>query len=318
VVIETSRADWEANRFRSDLWLYRDTGTGSGSLVALTKSGHDKSPEWSPDGQWIAFLSDRSTIGETQGVAQQAPEKRESTGQVYVIPFSGGEAFPVTRSDEEVHAFAWSADSRVLYFATRVPWNKKQKEAYKEEWRDVVQFREQERGDVIRRINIFAAQRCASGSPAQPCEPETAIEALAATPFRVKQLEASPDGRRIAFLTQSRTERWESLDEWGIYLLDMAGGEPQPLVRPNAFLDDMRWNSDSRCLFFSFTNGSVKGPYQDTQPRIYCAGMDRDIKRWAAVSRRARVVCSIARRRSDRIRPTWNRSPNLFAKRGLC
>ena len=28
VVIETSRADWSANRFRQDLWLYRDTGEG--------------------------------------------------------------------------------------------------------------------------------------------------------------------------------------------------------------------------------------------------------------------------------------------------
>ena len=26
VAIETTRADWEANRFRSDLWLYRDDG----------------------------------------------------------------------------------------------------------------------------------------------------------------------------------------------------------------------------------------------------------------------------------------------------
>src|SRR5690242_15796600 len=47
VVIETVRADWDADRYRDDLWLYRDDGPGS--LVQLTRSGHDRSAEWSPD-----------------------------------------------------------------------------------------------------------------------------------------------------------------------------------------------------------------------------------------------------------------------------
>ncbi len=78
VVIETSRADWDANRFRTDLWLYRE-----GSLAQLTQSGHDRDPEFSPDGRWIAFLSDRD-----------ATEATEKPAQVYVISLDGGEAFP--------------------------------------------------------------------------------------------------------------------------------------------------------------------------------------------------------------------------------
>src|SRR3954447_24935079 len=57
VVFGTERADWDNERFSDDLWLYR---VNTGSLIALTQSGHDSSPQWSPDGQWIAFLSDRS------------------------------------------------------------------------------------------------------------------------------------------------------------------------------------------------------------------------------------------------------------------
>src|SRR6202030_1904093 len=91
VVIETSRADWEGSRFRSDLWLYRES---SGSLVPLTQSGHDTSAAWSPDGQWIAFLSDR-TPPEVQKETDQPGEKKE-IAQVYLISFHGGEAFPVT------------------------------------------------------------------------------------------------------------------------------------------------------------------------------------------------------------------------------
>ena len=76
---------------------------------------------------------------------------------LYLIPVGGGEAFPVTRGAEDVHSFAWSPDSKTLYFATRIPWTKKQKDEYKEQWKDVVRYREQERGDVISRIAVADA-----------------------------------------------------------------------------------------------------------------------------------------------------------------
>src|ERR1039458_7538676 len=63
VVIGTERADWDQKIFRTDLWLYRDDGKG-GSLIQLTQSGHDSEPRWSPDGRWIAFLSERKTSSE--------------------------------------------------------------------------------------------------------------------------------------------------------------------------------------------------------------------------------------------------------------
>ncbi len=82
---------------------------------------------------------------------------RRGSTHLYLIPVSGGEAFPVTRGAEDVHAFAWSPDSKTLYFSTRVPWTSKQKDEYKEQWKDVVRYREQERGDVISRIAVAEA-----------------------------------------------------------------------------------------------------------------------------------------------------------------
>jgi len=284
VVIETKRADWEAGRFRSDLWLYRDEGAGT--LVALTQSGHDRSPGWSPDGRWIAFLSDRSRSTETDKAADDVKDKAERAAQLYVIPLSGGEAFPVTQGDEEVHAFAWSADSRRIYFATRAPWSKEQKEGYKKEWKDVVQFREAERGDVIKRIEIAEALKCAMRGGVKPCDATSGVSEVASTRLRVKQLEASPDGKRVAFLTETPTERWDSLEAYGIYLVDAAGGHTQKLVQFEAFLESMRWAPDNRHIFFWFTNGSVEGSYQVAQPRVYWANTDggsiSTATRWAA------------------------------------
>jgi dipeptidyl aminopeptidase/acylaminoacyl peptidase len=281
VVIETARADWEANRFRSDLWLYRDDGEGS--VVPLTQSGHDTNPEWSPDGKWIAFLSDRSALGEGEKKGDTVKEKPGEHAQVYAIRVGGGEAFPVSRGDEEVHSFAWSTDSRQVYFATRTPRSKEQQGTYAKEWKDVVQFREAERGDVISRTEVADALRCATANMTRPCDAVTGIQQITATPMRVKQMEASPNGRCLAFLTESCTQRWESLDAYGIYLVDLAGGRPQKLVQRSAIVDSIRWAPDSARIFFSFTSGSVEGAYQDAQPRVYSVDAQTgSLIRWGA------------------------------------
>ena len=127
VVINTERADWDQSIFRRDLWLYRDDEK---SLIQLTQAGDNTKPQWSPDGRWIAFLSERKS-------AKEDDAKEEAVAQLFLIPVGGGEAFPVTQGDEEVHSFSWSPDSRSLYFATRTPWTKAQKDAYKKEWKDV-------------------------------------------------------------------------------------------------------------------------------------------------------------------------------------
>ena len=128
VAIATERADWDAERFRDDLWLWRDS---DGVLIPLTQSGHDSDPMWSPDGKWIAFLSDRSADSD------DSDDDDKGVTHLYLIPVGGGEAFPVTRGSEDVHSFAWSPDSKTLYFATRIPWTQKQKDEYKEQWKDV-------------------------------------------------------------------------------------------------------------------------------------------------------------------------------------
>ena len=155
VVIGTDRADWDQNIFREDLWIYRDDGHAAGSLTQLTNSGYDSNPQWSPDGRWIAFLSERS--GAKGGKSCQETTANDHIAQLYIISPTGGEAIPVTRGDEKVHAFAWSSDSATLYFATRAPWTKTQKEAYEKEWKDVCQYRAAERGDQVFSVSLNGA-----------------------------------------------------------------------------------------------------------------------------------------------------------------
>src|ERR1700741_740244 len=159
IVIAADRADWDRQIFETDLWLYRDDSHG-GSLIRLTESGHESKPRWSPDGKWIAFLSERKSPTGKLADAEESEDGKDSdkdVAQVYLIPPSGGEALPITSGEEEVHSFAWSADSKTIYFATRTPWNKVQKDAYQKIWKDTVQYREGERGDILYSLDLQRA-----------------------------------------------------------------------------------------------------------------------------------------------------------------
>ncbi len=206
VVIATSRADWKAQRFREDLWLWRDSES---TVIPLTQSGHDSDPKWSPDGKWIAFLSDRDAQSDDSEESDDDRDSKKGVTHLYLIPVNGGEAFPVTRGAEDVHSFAWSPDSKALYFATRIPWTSKQKDEYKEQWKDVVRYREQERGDVISRIEVAEALKRQIELGTQESkknkkdkkkekDEETGetpgAQAVVTSAYRVKSMAVSPDG----------------------------------------------------------------------------------------------------------------------------
>jgi dipeptidyl aminopeptidase/acylaminoacyl peptidase len=279
LVFKTERADWNQNIYRDDLWLYRD---GAG-LTQLTQSGHDSEPQWSPDGRWIAFLSDRKAENDAADVSADLP------AHLYLISSSGGEAFPITSGDESVHSFSWSPDSRTLYFATRTPWTSQQKDDHTKEWKDVIQYRASERGDTIFSLDVAnALARHATQGTAKD-NPDTAsnARALAASPWRIQTLQASPDGRRLAFLTDSVSGREEKIDEFEIYTVDLANTSPDHpphrVTRNQAVEQSMHWATDSRHIFFQVEYGSVEGKYQDTQTRLYWADADTgELKRWAA------------------------------------
>ena len=277
VVIATERADWQQNIFRKDLWLYRD-GTG---LVQLTRSGHDSSPQWSPDGRWIGFLSERKGGGKDD----------EDKSQLFLISAAGGEAFAVTTGDEEVHSFGWSPDSRTLYFATRQPWTKDEKDAYEKEWKDVEQYRAAERGDIIFAITVADAisQRAAEGTKPEEEKSGTTPTArpLARSPWRIRDLAASPDNHLLAFLSSSVSEREEKVSEFELYAVDLAGTAldrpPRQVTRNEAEERNLHWANDSKHVFFTTEVGSVEGKYQDLQPRLYWADIDSgQTQRWAA------------------------------------
>ncbi|MGC1649691.1 MAG: prolyl oligopeptidase family serine peptidase [Candidatus Sulfotelmatobacter sp.] len=298
VVVVTERADWDQQIFRNDLWLYHDDGKGGGSagyLIQLTQSGHDSDPKWSPDGRWIAFLSDRKSSSEKGGDSDSdGDSKDEAASQIYLISPNGGEAFPVTQGEEDVHSFSWSADSQTIYFSTRQPWTKAQKDEYKQEWKDVVQYRTAERGDTIFALDLSVALAHHAAAPTKAVkkegEPEEqpdltpGAQAIASLPLRVDDLVTSPDGHKLAFLSNAINQRQEKYEDVEIYVVDLQAATIQPrrITHNQAEEVRLRWANDSRHLLFSVEVGDVSGPYRDLQPHLYSIDAESGaIEKWS-------------------------------------
>ncbi|HWY02573.1 MAG TPA: prolyl oligopeptidase family serine peptidase [Candidatus Acidoferrum sp.] len=308
VVIAAERADWLQQIFRHDLWLYHDDGKG-GSLIQLTQSGHDSEPKWSPDGRWIAFLSERKPPAEKSDDSDSDSDAKDEPAQVYLIPPNGGEAFPVTQGEEEVHTFSWSADSQTIYFATRQPWSKTQKDDYKKDWKDVLQYRTAERGDTIFALDVPAVLARQSAVPAEAKktgqdsekEPDRTpgARAIATFPLRVDSLITSPDGHKLAFLSNAINQRQEKYEDVEIYTVDLsvtgallpakAGSSANAaLTQPHRVTNNQaeevhpHWGHDSRHIFFSVEVGDVSGPYRDLQPHLYSIDSESGaIEQWS-------------------------------------
>ena len=92
--------DLEANRNATNLWMAPVAG---GEAIQLTRTGKDSSPQWSPDGKSIAFLSARS-----------------GDSQVYLLSMDGGEAHPLTKLSTGADFVKWSPDGKTIAFTSSV------------------------------------------------------------------------------------------------------------------------------------------------------------------------------------------------------
>jgi dipeptidyl aminopeptidase/acylaminoacyl peptidase len=294
-VIATESPDWKANSYRHDLWL----GTVQAGLRPLTHSGSEENPQWSPDGKWIAFVSDRALSGEAAGDDGEPSSDANKADRLWVISVAGGEALPLYREKLDVHAFAWSPDGASIYYAVTAPLTHEQQEAQKAEWKDVIRWREQHRGDLLltqavasalaravavegpakaaAEASAAAESKDADKKPDDKKDGESAIslppDALTITKstISITEIAPSPDGKTVAFVTGPVHRRIENPADYEIFLTPAGGGEARQATHNDGVESELRWSPDSRWLHFAVqaAAGSIEGKYRDVQGRLY-------------------------------------------------
>ncbi|MGA7155371.1 MAG: S9 family peptidase [Acidobacteriaceae bacterium] len=277
-VISTAAPDWQHNRFKQDLRLWTSK---SGAVRQLTYMGHASSPQWSPDGTMIAFLSDRALPGDLAANAEgNSAERGDNSSRVWLIPVAGGEAVPLYREPLDVHAFAWSSDGRSVVVSVTEPLSKDEEGAEKLEWKDVIRWREQERGDVLLAVRVGAALEVSTKTPAAHEAPKPATDkpeypadatVLAHSKLKIVEIAPSPEGGQIAFETGPVSRRLENPAESEVFVVKTSGGPARRLTHNQGLESDLHWMPGGKTidLLVRAGNGSIEGPYEDVQGRIY-------------------------------------------------
>jgi hypothetical protein len=112
------------------------------------------------------------------------------------------------------------------------------------------------------------------GQPEQNPDLTPGSRKIATTPLRVEHMFTSPDGTKLAFVSNAVNQRQEKYEDVEIYLLDLnnasgGSGQPRRITKNQGVEADLHWANDNRHILFTIEMGDVSGAYRDLQPHLY-------------------------------------------------
>lgn len=230
VVWVHTTVDLKENREQDHLWLTDELAPGR----QLTRGAvSDRQPQVSPDGRLVVFLSDRSL---------PKGDKEAKGKQLWALPLTGGEPYPLTQQPKGVEAFAFADAHTVLFLAEDAADALERQEKEAKDESQVVEDAERQK-----RVRLFRLD-LASGK----------VRRLTTNRTPIIQFAVSPDGRwALLQVSVSPSYEADARSKPEHYLLELATGKLTRILAgrpatPTAF----RFSQDSRFLAFSETFAS--------------------------------------------------------------
>jgi dipeptidyl aminopeptidase/acylaminoacyl peptidase len=209
--------NWEDNEYETEIWI----GTATGSRPVTNGRKSSQQPAWSPDGHWLAFISDR-----------------DGKRQIYRIALAGGEAEKLTGTDEGVNAFAWAPDGKSIAFTMTDPIS----DAVKDRERRFGDLRIEDEDRRMARLHVIDIPAESGGALPTP-------RVLTKDPYVVGGFDWSPDGRQIAFDHRISSDPADGSSA-DISTVDVATGTTRLLVSQAGPDSNPRWAPDGTRIAF--------------------------------------------------------------------
>jgi dipeptidyl aminopeptidase/acylaminoacyl peptidase len=245
VVYQVSRTDWEDNAFESDLWVVSVDHPAARTLLT-EGNGWNGWARWSPDGEWIAFLSDR-----------------DGQKQLYVVPAKGSPAREVTHSDSGVNDFRWSPNSHSIAFTTDQD-ERKSNSGRNDRYGDFEIVEDRANASTLWRVDLHTATDHSANITA-----DTPVALTRAGKYGIGGFSWSPDGARIAFEGEPRGSNGRE----GIYILTVAARTAAPLTTTPGPYRNPVWSPDGESIAFETAGGDPNYYYANwSLAKISAAG----------------------------------------------
>jgi dipeptidyl aminopeptidase/acylaminoacyl peptidase len=274
IVFESQATDWKENKYDRELWLSKNGGKPFQLTNNLKESSTN--PEWSPDGQWIAFLS-----------------KRGEKTQIHVIRVDGGEAFQVTHTDNNIRDFEWSPDSQKIAFLQSEDKSKEEKKR-KEKYGGFAVEDEEYNLNQIWVADFKPAQLNQKLRPDQLkdtvyAEKLKAKLLLDSAAFSINRFKWSPDGKKIA-LEHQPDPLINSFFKADISIYDIATKTHKLLINNLSYDGLIDWSPDGNAILYQTNlNDSISNYYANgklfrintdgSQNKQLAADFDEEISR---------------------------------------
>jgi dipeptidyl aminopeptidase/acylaminoacyl peptidase len=181
---------WGENRYIVQIWLVATDGQREPRQLTYAPKAASHTPRWSPDSQWIAFISKRSD---------------DKANQIYRLSPFGGEAERLTDLETDVEDIVWSPDGQAIAYITE----DKESEADKERQERYGEYRVEDEDHHYAHLWLLSLPN-----------DRKSRKLTKGKDFHVLEFDWSPDGRRIAFCASATPDMPDQI-EAKIYIVDL-------------------------------------------------------------------------------------------------
>jgi dipeptidyl aminopeptidase/acylaminoacyl peptidase len=236
LIAYTVQSNEDSNISSSAIWLIHSQDSKAQTPRQLTGTGtlkhHDFAPRWSPDGQILAFLSDRN-----------------GTAQIHILPLAGGETQQVSNLNQNITEYSWRPDGKAFLAHSA--------------WKSIDDLNQPETGTISVEYTRLDEQFDGLGYK-QGRHQQLWLITLDGTSTRLTSdsLDSiqscwSPDGSEIAFCANRRPDPDLSVS-MALWVLSISTGQMRCLTSEDGLAAMPSWSPNGQTIAFYYSKDQTE------------------------------------------------------------